>query len=68
MVYKKLACQTFWIVACAVTFYVSGCLGLICESIHGDLFVSSTVFSVSFASIFSMFAMIYYEITSIFFG
>lgn len=68
MVHKKLAIHAFWIFAAASTFYVSGCLGLFCESIHSDLMVSSTVFSVAFASIISFFTLVYNEIFAYLFG
>lgn len=65
---KTVWCKLFLTTCLVVTFYLSGCLGLLCENIHHDLLFSSSVFSISFASSVTAIFRIYHEISSYIFG
>jgi hypothetical protein len=68
MRFKDLAKPLFAVLGLSLAFYAAGYLGLLCESVHNDLMVSSTIFSISFASISTAFFRVYDAISINLFG
>jgi hypothetical protein len=51
--------HAFWLTSLVLAFYLSGMIGLLCEAQDADLAISSSIFSVSFASFTAFFFKIY---------
>jgi hypothetical protein len=68
MRFKSLIKTLFAVMGLFLAFYSAGCLALMCERIHNDLIMSSTIFSVSFASISTVFFRGYEAVSINLFG
>lgn len=63
---NTVAKHVFWLTVVAVAFYAGGMAGLLCERFHDSVALSTTVFSVAFASVTAFFGKIWHLISPYF--